>query len=62
MGQCWLILAVGLCLCLKDRSLPRKAGTFLGKENVTSFPLNYYNFEMKGLSGKHMGEGTTVLY
>ena len=50
------------CLGLKDRCLPKKAGTSLGTESMTPFPLNYYNFEMKGLSGKAVGEGITVLH
>lgn len=50
-----------VCLGLKDRCLPRKVGTYLGKESVTPFPQNYSNSKIMGLSGKYMGKGITVL-
>ena len=31
-------------------------------ENVNPFPPNYYNFEIKVLSGKDVGIGITVIY
>lgn len=49
------------CLGLKDRLWPRKVGTSLEMENMTPFPPNSYNFEIKGLSGKDVGKGITVL-
>lgn len=55
-------LCQGRCLGLKDRCLTRKAGTSPGIENVTPFPLNYYNSAIKGLSGKDMEKGVTLLY
>lgn len=35
------------CHGWKDRCLLRKAGASPGKENITPFPPNYYNFEIK---------------
>ena len=49
-------MSMAACLGLKDRCLPRKTETSLGMENMTTFPKNYYNFEIKGLSGKDMGK------
>lgn len=51
-----------MCLGLKDRRLPKRVGTSLGMKNTTPFPPNYDNFEIKGLSGKHMGKEITVPY
>lgn len=42
--------------------LRRKVGTSLGIDNVSPFPLSYYNSKIKGLSGKNMGQGVTVHY
>lgn len=39
----------------------REVGTSLGMENMTFFPLKYYNFEMRGLSGKATRKGMPVL-
>lgn len=50
------------CHGLKDRCLPRKAGTPLEWENTEPFPSNYYNFGIKGLPGKDMGKRIPVLY
>lgn len=52
----------GLCRGLKDRYLPRKVRMSLGMENITPFPPNYYNIEIKGLPGKDIRKGITVLY
>ena len=51
-----------VCPGLKDRCPLRKAGASLEMENVNPLPPNYYHFEIKGLSGKDMGIGITVLY
>lgn len=49
-----LIFCLPACLRLKDRYLSRKAGASSKMENATPFHPNYYNFEIKGLSGKKM--------
>lgn len=62
------LLILWRCLCSpgvwvwKDRCLLRKAGASPEMENANPLPLNCYHFEMKGLSGKDMGAGITVLY
>lgn len=40
----------------------REGRTLLGLENVNPFLPNYYNFEIKGFSGKDMRIEITVLY
>lgn len=46
----------------KDKCLPKKDRTSLRMETVNPLPLNYYNFEIKGHSGKDRGVGIIVLY
>lgn len=49
-------IALLWCLGLKEKYLPRRGGASLRMENMILLPLNYCNFEIKGLSGKDMGE------
>lgn len=55
-------LIVQCVLVSKGRCLLRKAGAFFEMENVNSFFLNDYNYEIKEFLGKDMGIGLTVLY
>lgn len=51
-----------IVLIWKDRCWPEKARVSLGMEKVNPLSLNYNNFETKGLLGKDIRIGITVLY
>lgn len=57
-----LSLRCDLWFVLVDQCPPRRAGTSFGMEKYDPLPLNYYNFEIMGFSGKDMVRGIRVLY